>query len=265
MSRLRTKIYRGLLLVYPPSYRRDYEQPMMQMVVDLLREDARGLGAGRLWLHLFADLFRSAFVEHGRVLSEWVRVRPQRAWGALLAIGALIGAVAAGSLAATTAQGSAVGRSSLWFTAAYAMILVGFLGVFLVRRKKGSGLLLAGVVLTTVAHLPVITYEFALSTGRTFPARAAEASGFLIMAGVGLVGMGMKETSQWSRVASRSTLVVLLYPLTLVFGYTALVNAVGGAQLTADFLFRGGYFLSWVVLGLAVIRQKAPQSAAERK
>ncbi|MGA7271177.1 MAG: hypothetical protein WB239_08910 [Acidimicrobiia bacterium] len=55
----------------------------------------------------------------------------------------------------------------------------------------------------------------------------AEASAFRIMAGVGLVGIGMRETSEWSQAASRSTLVVVLYPLTLVFGHTALVNAVG--------------------------------------
>lgn len=255
--RTQTKVYRLLLFAYPASHRREYSEPMTQMFVDRLRDGGGGPYTVRLWFHLLVDLGSSVFAEHGRSLSRSVRDRPNRVWGALLAIGALIGASAAAVLAtmAGRATGAAASRgheSSLWMVAAFVVILTGFLGTFLRIRPGSSVLLTVGVVVTAVGHLPVIAHEAAVAFGMSGVSTVTQAFGFVIMLGIGLVGVGMTESPGWSRLTARSTLAILLFPLTLIVGYTAVVDVAGGSEVVANYLFRGGYFLTWIFFGVAI-------------
>lgn len=64
-------IYRALLAVYPPAFRREYSDHILQVFQDRCRDTLRRegrCGVLRLWLHVLADLGGSALNEY---FSEW--------------------------------------------------------------------------------------------------------------------------------------------------------------------------------------------------
>jgi hypothetical protein len=77
------RLYRLLLFVYPPAYRRAYGPPMIQAYRDLCRNSVRQrgmVGLGSLWLRLLADLFTSSIGQHLDVLREgWIRPEKEHA------------------------------------------------------------------------------------------------------------------------------------------------------------------------------------------
>jgi hypothetical protein len=67
------RIYRLLLVVYPPAYRREYGPLMIQAYRDLCRNSYRQrgiLGLVSLWSRLLADLVTSAIRQHLDALRE---------------------------------------------------------------------------------------------------------------------------------------------------------------------------------------------------
>lgn len=55
-------LYRWLLWLYPAAFRREYEQDMVQLFSDRLRDEARRrrrAAAARVWFHTLRDLVRS--------------------------------------------------------------------------------------------------------------------------------------------------------------------------------------------------------------
>ncbi len=67
------RVYRLLLFVYPPAYRREYGPPMIQAYRDLCRNAYRQrgmVGLVSLWLRLLADLFTSSIGQHLEAVRE---------------------------------------------------------------------------------------------------------------------------------------------------------------------------------------------------
>ena len=58
------RVYRALLVVYPREFRREYGDLMTQFVRDRMRHDGRGIRGLVMWIHVLADLARSALREH---------------------------------------------------------------------------------------------------------------------------------------------------------------------------------------------------------
>jgi hypothetical protein len=56
------RIYRGLLLLYPPSFRREYRELMQQALRDQMRDSGGGFDRLRLWTRTAVDLLASASV-----------------------------------------------------------------------------------------------------------------------------------------------------------------------------------------------------------
>ena len=57
------KVYRSLLVIYPKGHRREYGEPMIQMVRDRFRAEGGGLHSVMLWYRIAGDLARSALAE----------------------------------------------------------------------------------------------------------------------------------------------------------------------------------------------------------
>lgn len=69
-------LYRALLFVYPPTFRRSYGQQMAQTFRDCCREalqQNRKLGFARLWCSLLYDLTTTAYSEHTKSLIAMFR------------------------------------------------------------------------------------------------------------------------------------------------------------------------------------------------
>jgi len=62
--RLSERIYRTLLRAYPERYRRQYEEPMVQLFRDQMRAAETWLGMARLWMRTIADLVRTVPARH---------------------------------------------------------------------------------------------------------------------------------------------------------------------------------------------------------
>lgn len=60
---IQMRIYRALLVVYPTEYRREYGEPMTQLLVDRLRDEGGGISSVGVWVHVLADLVQTAFAE----------------------------------------------------------------------------------------------------------------------------------------------------------------------------------------------------------
>lgn len=54
------RIYSVLLLAYPKQHRDEYGGPMTQLVGDRLRQQGGRLGAALVWVHLIADVVKTA-------------------------------------------------------------------------------------------------------------------------------------------------------------------------------------------------------------
>ena len=57
------KVYRSLLVMYPKGHRREYGEPMVQLVRDRFRDEGGGGHTVALWFEIAGDLARSALSE----------------------------------------------------------------------------------------------------------------------------------------------------------------------------------------------------------
>jgi hypothetical protein len=91
--KLPVSIYRILMLIYPPSHRREYGPLMVQLFRDLSRDafqQGGRLGLARLWLRASSDLLRSACAAHldaiGEVLMTTNATLKPVPWGQVLLV-----------------------------------------------------------------------------------------------------------------------------------------------------------------------------------
>jgi hypothetical protein len=97
------RLYRLLLFVYPPGYRREYGPLMVQAYRDLCRDSYRRrgvVGLVPLWVRLFADLATSAVTQHldasregDRIMTKTEHARAIVAAALPLALWLVLGAV----------------------------------------------------------------------------------------------------------------------------------------------------------------------------
>lgn len=67
-------VYKRALLLYPPRLRREYQQQVLQTLLDAHREERSG--SRRFWFKIYTDLLRSAFYERIFMLREQVLKQP---------------------------------------------------------------------------------------------------------------------------------------------------------------------------------------------
>lgn len=253
-----SRLYHRLLVLYPPAFRSEFEEPMIQMVAD--RMDAEGSTA-RLWTNVFADLFRTVVSEHFRTLVGSLRARPFPFWGLLLVVGAVFGGVVAavGASAGGFARASGgAAESHVWLLVAYAAVLVAFAASFVVRGEKSSQLIKLGIVVFAVGQLSVIAHEaHLLGIAMAVPSMGA-ASAFPVMVGAGAIAAGMSESVTWSRPQIWATIGVVVFPLVLAFGAYPAVVAATGSEVSADLVFKAGYMATWVLVGATFVLAKPP-------
>ena len=90
--RIQERIYRTLLVAYPAEHRRDYGEPMVQMMRDRLRDEGGGPRTVLVWVRILADLVKTAASERAETAMEAAKPRPNRKrWIAgLSGLGALV-------------------------------------------------------------------------------------------------------------------------------------------------------------------------------
>ena len=93
---LSERVYRWLLVVHPREHRREYGELMVQLFLDRMRRDGRGLGGLIVWLHMVFDLVGAAFEEH----KEGVDMRKLASIGIALAAVLIVGGIGVSTLLA---------------------------------------------------------------------------------------------------------------------------------------------------------------------
>lgn len=95
--RLSSRLYAGLLYVYPAEFRRRYGREMALLFTDQLRDARRPSGQARVWLRSFADIASSAIGEHlrrdrtvARSLATFEPTRSMRLAGLLAVAGGVL-------------------------------------------------------------------------------------------------------------------------------------------------------------------------------
>ena len=90
------RVYRWLLVVHPREHRREYGELMVQLFLDRMRRDGKGLGRLIVWLHMVFDLVGAAFEEH----KEGVDMRKLASIGIALAAVLIVGGIGVSTLLA---------------------------------------------------------------------------------------------------------------------------------------------------------------------
>jgi hypothetical protein len=263
--RRQVAFYRKLLLVYPPSFRSTFGEPMTQMVID--RIDSEG-STPLFWAHLVADGLRTALHQHMRSLAESMRSKPMPYWALLLTLGAALGCVV-GAVGALNGgfDGAAAGtaESSVWLLASYAIVLLAFTASVIRVGLNGSPLLGVGTILVIIGQLSVISYEAqVMNPDLQFPT-LGPASAFPVMLGAGLVAAGMSGSTKWARSHMGSTALVALYPLVLVFGASPFAVEVTGSEVAADLAFKAGFMMAWLIVGGSFLLANPPNPNAPQE
>lgn len=93
---LSERVYRWLLVVHPREHRREYGELMVQLFLDRMRCDGKGLGGLIVWLHMVFDLVGAAFEEH----KEGVDMRKLASIGIALAAVLIVGGIGVSTLLA---------------------------------------------------------------------------------------------------------------------------------------------------------------------
>ncbi len=138
------RVYRRLLMLYPAQHRREYSEPMVQLVRDRMRDEGGGLRTGLLWAQILVDLMRSALAER----TETTMTNLKTGWWRLAAamIGPIIAYLGIGDLM-TPESGPLYGRIGA-ATAGVAGCTAIYAGLIVRRHKKaiGSYLIAAGTL-----------------------------------------------------------------------------------------------------------------------
>lgn len=87
------RIYRALLVAYPAEHRREYGEPMVQIMRDRLRDEGGGIRTAVVWAHVVADLAKTSFVERTETTMDTLRTGWWRIAAGLIAAVLAIGAV----------------------------------------------------------------------------------------------------------------------------------------------------------------------------
>ncbi|MDP9494806.1 MAG: hypothetical protein M3P87_06145 [Actinomycetota bacterium] len=153
------RVYRSLLVLYPEAHRREYGEPMVQLVGDLFRDERGGLRTLRLWCQIIGDLVRAALSERMEMTMDTLKDRWWRMAAGLMSFS--IACVAIANVFTEWTGGVLLVRLGPAFLAILGMASV--FGGLVVRRRnaaRGSTMigvgLLPGVTLMAVFWSPIL-------------------------------------------------------------------------------------------------------------
>ena len=138
------RVYRLLLVAYPPEHRHHYREPMVQVFRDRLRDEGGGTRSVSLWVQVLVDLVGSALAERKVALVDTVKNGWWRLTAGIIAVLLVIFGI--GNLVAED-DGPLYGQLlALAVTMAGAALIVAGLSVRARNKKLGSRLVGLGVL-----------------------------------------------------------------------------------------------------------------------
>lgn len=156
------RVYRSLLVMYPKRHRREYGEPMVQLVRDRFRDEGGGVHTVMLWCQIAGDLATSALSERTEIAINTLRQEWWRFAAVLISISMAV--MTTGNLFGNWIDdGPRHGKIGFSVVALTAVALV--LGGIGVRRRHLS----RGSVMIGVGVLPAV----ALVSAPWFPLLAA--------------------------------------------------------------------------------------------
>jgi len=104
---IQERIYRALLLAYPAQHRREYGEPMVQMMRDRLRDEGGGVRTVLVWVRILVDLIKTAATERAEATMNAIKQRRiRRRWIAGFSALAALVVVSVSVVASLTGGGS---------------------------------------------------------------------------------------------------------------------------------------------------------------
>lgn len=145
------RIYRLLLVMYPPEHRDEYGEPMIQMLQDRLRDEGGGVGTAMVWAQVVTDLARTALFERMETTMETFKSGWWRVGAGFMALAQAVWAIGSHPLVDPDPNvGSEQNLPSALYLAAAGLIVAGLV-VRKNRKALGSAMIGIGVLPGTLA------------------------------------------------------------------------------------------------------------------
>jgi hypothetical protein len=153
-------VYRSLTVVLPKAHRREYGEPMVQLVRDRFRDEGGGMHSMTLWGQIVWDLARTALSERTEMTMDTLK----QGWWRLAAglISTAIAVAAVGNLFGSWIDdGPRYGKIGASVATVVAAAVV-FGGMAIRRRQRAGGSVMIGVgvlpavLLITVPWFPLL-------------------------------------------------------------------------------------------------------------
>ncbi len=257
------RLYRLLLVAYPPSFRRDYGAPMAQLFRDCRREAARRdgrRGVAWVWLNTLRDLVASAFVERLAQVARTSRSNWIRWSGAASILAGALWIVALPALGEVLPQISHAGGHVLIAITAL-LSLLALAGAYArcagpSGRAGKSGLVLGllGTALVTLGNFLEGLWGIGVGWGLFMLGMLALFVGLLVFSGAVLRAGVLPRWSVWPFVMSAATLLSLLL-VSMTFNISA---SESSSFNLLPLLLLSVFGLGWMALGY-VLWSGAPE------
>ncbi len=158
------RVYRSLLVMHPKAHRREYGEPMTQLVRDRFRDESGGIHTVTLWCQIAGDLARSALSERTETTMDTLKKGWWRFAAVLISTSMAIGAVGnlLGNWIDDGPRYGKIGASVVTLTAA-ALV---FGGIAIRRRHPFRGSMMIGIgVLPAVTLISVPWFPLLAAAG----------------------------------------------------------------------------------------------------
>ncbi|HEY6629369.1 MAG TPA: hypothetical protein VI193_10335 [Acidimicrobiia bacterium] len=156
------RIYRSLLILYPEAHRREYGEPMVQLMRDRFRDEGGGMGTVRLWGQIAGDLVRTALSERTEMTMDSFKQGWWRLAAGLISV-SIVALAIANLFVEWTGDGSAKFAMA---TAAILGALVVFSGLATRKRNPARSSVMIGIgLLPTVMLMSVFWSAPLVATG----------------------------------------------------------------------------------------------------
>ena len=139
------RVYRAMLLAYPPEHRRRYGDQMAQLFRDRFRRDGGGLGSVLVWAKVGPDLVGSAFTERMETAMNLKTLNSTPWWEVTVVVFASIQAIMGVGVLAF-GDGSHIRFGIGWGLLPAALLLGG-----LAARRRSRGLATSMIIVGSLA------------------------------------------------------------------------------------------------------------------
>ena len=175
------RVYRAMLLAYPPAHRRRYGDQMAQLFRDRFRRDGGGLGSVLVWAKVGPDLVGSAFTERMETAMNLKTLNSTLWWEATVLVFAFTQAIMGVGVLAFGDGGHI--RFGIGWGLLPAALLLGGLAVRRRRRGLATSMIIVGSLAAAFAFwliypvvLALIVIVGGLWSGKIGRVRASEPS-----------------------------------------------------------------------------------------